>query len=128
MIPAGSNSMFRSRPANIRLKLGTESCDSSGKTYPFESYGRRTEVWCSALCGAPLHCRSENPGVTTPPGISGFIAGPAAGVAITLKDNSGRVVGRAATDGAGRYSVGGLADWQALFCDSIHQRSFDGSP
>ena len=95
-------------PGNYQLKLGTESCEPNGKTYSFESYGGQTEVWCAALCGAPLHCRSENPGVTTPPGISGFIAGPAAGVAITLKDNSGRVVGRAATDGAGRYSVGGL--------------------
>jgi hypothetical protein len=95
-------------PGEYQMKLGTESCDSNGKTYSFESYGGRTEVWCAALCGAPLHCRSENPGVTTPPGISGFIAGPAAGVAITLKDNSGRVVGQAATDGAGRYSVGGL--------------------
>src|SRR5579862_8345068 len=95
-------------PGEYQMKLSTESCDSNGKTYSFESYGGRTEVWCAALCGAPLHCRSENPGVTTPPGISGFIAGPAAGVAITLKDNTGRVVGQAATDGAGRYSVGGM--------------------
>jgi hypothetical protein len=95
-------------PGDYQLKLGTQSCDSNGETYSFESYGGRTEVWCAALCGAPLHCRSGNPGVTTPPGISGFIAGPAAGVAITLKDNSGRVVGQAATDSAGRYNVGGL--------------------
>ena len=95
-------------PGDYQLKLGTESCDSNGKTYSFDSYGGRTEVWCAALCGAPLHCRSENPGVTTPPGISGFIAGPAARVTITVRDNSGGVVGTAATNDEGRYSVGGL--------------------
>ena len=77
-------------PGRYQLKLGTQSCDSNGKTYSFESYGGRTQISCAALCGAPMHCTSGNPGVTTPPGISGFIAGPAAGVAITLKDNSGR--------------------------------------
>ena len=123
-------------PGDYQLKLRTESCDSNGKTYSFESYGERTEVWCSALCGAPLHCRSENPGVTTPPGISGFIAGPAAGVAITLKDNSGRVVGRAATDGAGRYSVGGLRIGKHYFVTAstsdpsmeVHEPTFRFAP
>jgi hypothetical protein len=95
-------------PGDYQIKLGTASCDSNGKTYSFESYGGRTQVWCAILCGVPPHCTSGNPGVTAAPGISGFIAGPAAGVAITLKDNSGRVVGQAATDDAGRYRVGGL--------------------
>jgi hypothetical protein len=95
-------------PGEYQMKLGTKSCDSSGKTYLFESYGGRTEVWCSALCGVPLHCRSGNPGVSAAPGISGFIAGPAVGIKITVRDNSSRVVGTTATNDEGQYSVGGI--------------------
>ena len=95
-------------PGDYQIRLGTNICDSNGRTYTFESYGGRTEVWCDALCGVPLHCRSSFPGVLEAPGISGFVAGPAAGVTITVRDNSGRVVGTAATNDAGRYRVGGL--------------------
>jgi hypothetical protein len=95
-------------PGDYQMKLGTESCDSNGKTYPFESYGGRTEISCAALCGMPLHCWSGGGGVSQAPGIWGFVAGPAAGIKITVQDNSGRVIGSAATNEAGRYSVGGL--------------------
>ena len=95
-------------PGEYQMKLGTKSCDSNGKTYSFESYGGRTEVTCAALCGVPLHCRSGNPGVSAAPGIPGFIAGPAVGIKITVRDNSGRVVGTTATNDEGRYRVGGL--------------------
>ena len=95
-------------PGKYQFKLGTKSCDSNGKTYPFESNGGRTTVSCAALCGVPLHCESGFPGVLEAPGIWGFVAGPAAGIKITDQDNSGRVVGTDATNGEGRYSVGGL--------------------
>ena len=95
-------------PGEYQFKLGTKSCDSDGKTYPFESYQGRTTISCAALCGVPLHCESGFPGVLEAPGISGFVAGPAAGIRITVQDNSGRVVGTTATNGEGRYSVGGL--------------------
>jgi hypothetical protein len=95
-------------PGEYRFKLGTKSCDSNGKTYPFESYGGRTTISCAALCGVPLHCESGGGGVLEAPGIWGFVAGPAAEIRITVQDNSGRVVGTATTNGAGRYSVGGL--------------------
>lgn len=95
-------------PGEYQMKLSTKSCDSNGKTYSFESYGGRTQVRCAALCGVPLHCWSAFGGVSEAPGIWGFVAGPAAGVTITVRDNAGRVVGRKATNGAGRYSVGGL--------------------
>jgi hypothetical protein len=95
-------------PGEYQMKLGTESCDSNGKTYPFESYGGRTQVRCAALCGAPMHCWSSFPGVSEAPGISGFLAGPAAGVSITVRDNSDRVIGKTSTNAEGRYSVGGL--------------------
>lgn len=95
-------------PGEYQMKLGSKSCDSNGKTYPFESYGGRTQLWCAALCGVPLRCRSESGGVLEAPGIWGFVAGAAVGIKITVRDNSGRVVGKTATDDEGRYSVGGL--------------------
>jgi hypothetical protein len=95
-------------PGEYQMKLGTKSCDSNGKTSSFESYGGRTEVSCAALCGLPLSCWSAIGGVSDGPGFWGFVTGPAAGVTIRVRDNSGLVVGTAVTNGEGRYSVGGL--------------------
>jgi hypothetical protein len=81
-------------PSEYQMKLGTESCDSNGKTYSFESYGGRTQVRCAAPCGVPLNCWSAFGGVSEAPGFWGSVAGPAVGIAITVQDNSGRIVGK----------------------------------
>ena len=84
MIPAGSGCRVAVAPGDYQIRLRTESCDSNGRTYTFESYGGRTEVGVRAMrrpCIAGLRSRESR----TPPGISGFVAGPAAGVTITVR-------------------------------------------